>query len=140
MGRNRSMATEVEALARADLALDWAEVTRLVLRSRALDELEERELAPTGEVPYQFSSRGHELAQVLLAIHLNHPHDAAGVYYRSRPFMLAAGLTPRGTPRGGAWGGRGSPPPPAPRPTRAACLGGCGGTVHAGRGLGAGHP
>ncbi|HKZ55905.1 MAG TPA: transketolase C-terminal domain-containing protein [Anaerolineales bacterium] len=88
------MATEVQALARADLALDWAEVTRLVLRSRALDELEERELAPTGEVPYQFSSRGHELAQVLLAIHLNHPHDAAGVYYRSRPFMLAAGLTP----------------------------------------------
>src|SRR3989304_4546547 len=51
-------------------------------------------LAPAGEVPYQFSARGHELAQVLLAQHLTHPHDAATVYYRSRPFLLACGLTP----------------------------------------------
>ena len=75
-------------------ALDWGLVARHVLRSRALDELEERELAPSGEVPYQFSARGHELAQVLLALQLTHPHDAATVYYRSRPFMLTAGLTP----------------------------------------------
>jgi 2-oxoisovalerate dehydrogenase E1 component len=73
--------------------LDWREVARHVLRSRALDELEERELAPSGEVPYQFSARGHELAQVLLALRVTHPHDAATVYYRSRPFMLTAGLT-----------------------------------------------
>jgi 2-oxoisovalerate dehydrogenase E1 component len=63
------------------------------MRSRLLDELEESELAPTGEVPYQFSARGHELVQVLLAQHLTHPHDAATVYYRSRPFLLACGLT-----------------------------------------------
>ncbi len=77
----------------AGLGLTWDQVAALVLRSRALDELEEGELAPGGEVPYQFSAKGHELAQVLLALSLKHPHDAAGVYYRSRPFLLAAGLT-----------------------------------------------
>ncbi len=72
---------------------DWPRVARLLLTSRLLDELEERELAPAGRVPYQFSAKGHELSQILLALHLTHPHDAATVYYRSRPFMLAAGLT-----------------------------------------------
>ncbi|MFP3852668.1 MAG: thiamine pyrophosphate-dependent enzyme [Anaerolineales bacterium] len=72
---------------------EWRQVARLVLRSRELDELEERELAPQGEVPYQFSAKGHELAQVLLARELTHDHDAVGVYYRSRPFMLSVGLT-----------------------------------------------
>jgi len=71
----------------------FREVARLVLRSRLLDELEERELVPKGLVKYQFSAKGHELAQVLLAMHLTHPHDAAAVYYRSRPFVLAAGLS-----------------------------------------------
>ncbi len=73
-------------------SLDWDRVSRLVMLSRALDELEEAELAPSGEIPYQFSAKGHELAQVLLALGLDHPHDAAGVYYRSRPFMLGVGL------------------------------------------------
>ena len=72
---------------------DWIRVARLLLTSRLLDELEERELAPAGKVPYQFSAKGHELSQILLALQLTHPHDAATVYYRSRPFMLAAGLT-----------------------------------------------
>ena len=76
-------------------AIDWAQVARLMLTSRAIDEIEEQELAPTGKVAYQFSSKGHELAQVLLGLQLTHPHDGAGVYYRSRPFMLAAGLTPQ---------------------------------------------
>src|SRR3990172_2347495 len=74
-------------------AIDWAQVARLMLTSRAIDEIEEQELAPTGKVAYQFSSKGHELAQVLLGLQLTHPHDGAGVYYRSRPFMLAVGLT-----------------------------------------------
>ncbi len=52
-----------------------------------------RELTPQGKIKYQFSASGHELAQVLLAQVLTHPHDAATVYYRSRPFMLASGLT-----------------------------------------------
>jgi 2-oxoisovalerate dehydrogenase E1 component len=65
----------------------------LILTSRALDMLEEEELLPRGKVRYQFSARGHELAQILLGLNLDHPHDAATVYYRSRPFMLAAGLS-----------------------------------------------
>jgi 2-oxoisovalerate dehydrogenase E1 component len=73
--------------------IDWPRVARLLLTSRLLDELEERELAPAGKVPYQFSAKGHELSQILLALQLTHPHDAATVYYRSRPFMLAAGLS-----------------------------------------------
>ncbi len=74
--------------------VDWEQVARLMLTSRSIDEIEENELAPQGKVTYQFSSKGHELAQVLLGLHLTHQHDAATVYYRSRPFMLAVGLTP----------------------------------------------
>ncbi|MEX1248798.1 MAG: transketolase C-terminal domain-containing protein [Anaerolineales bacterium] len=66
-----------------------------MLTSRAIDEIEEEQLAPQGKVTYQFSSKGHELAQVLLGLQMTHGHDGATVYYRSRPFMLAAGLTPR---------------------------------------------
>src|SRR5258708_8662508 len=73
--------------------VDWPAVARLVLTSRLLDELEEQHLAPAGKIAYQFSAKGHELAQVLLALALDQPHDAAAGYYRSRPFMLAAGLT-----------------------------------------------
>lgn len=81
--------------------LDWRTVARHVLRARELDQLEERELVPgkmndpRKMIKYQFSAGGHELVQVLLAGALDHPHDAAGVYYRSRPFMLSIGLTPR---------------------------------------------
>lgn len=71
----------------------WPAVARLLLLSRAMDDLEERELVPAGKVRYQFSARGHELAQILLGLSLTHPHDGATVYYRSRPFMLAAGLS-----------------------------------------------
>ncbi len=74
---------------------DWWQVARLALTSRTIDSIEEQELAPQGKVTYQFSSKGHELAQVLLGLALSHPRDAAGVYYRSRPFMLARGLRPQ---------------------------------------------
>src|SRR5512141_2844656 len=73
--------------------IDWRAVARFVLTSRAIDQLEETELVPGGKVTYQFSARGHELAQVLLALALDQPHDAAAPYYRSRPFLLASGLT-----------------------------------------------
>ncbi len=73
---------------------DWAEVARLLLTSRALDEIEENELLPSGEVIYQFSAGGHELSQILLGLALDHPHDGVAAYYRSRPLMLALGLTP----------------------------------------------
>src|SRR3990172_7722043 len=76
-------------------SVDWELVARLMLTSRAIDEIEETQLAPQGKVTYQFSSKGHELAQVLLGLQLTHKHDAATVYYRSRPFMLSVGLTPQ---------------------------------------------
>ncbi len=72
--------------------INWPHIARLVLASRTLDEIEEQELTPKGKVAYQFSAKGHELAQALLAGHLTHPHDGATAYYRSRPFMLASGL------------------------------------------------
>ena len=73
--------------------IDWAQVARLTITSRTIDTIEENELVPAGKIAYQFSAKGHELAQVLLGLNLSHPKDAAGVYYRSRPFMLASGLT-----------------------------------------------
>jgi len=71
--------------------VDWREVARLVLTSREMDRIEEQELAPQKKVLYQFSARGHDLAQVLLGLHLK---DGDGVfgYYRSRPLLLALGV------------------------------------------------
>ncbi len=74
-------------------AFDWREVARLALTSRRIDELEEQELAPKGQVVYQFSAKGHELGQALFSQLLDRPMDGAGAYYRSRPLMLGLGLT-----------------------------------------------
>ena len=54
---------------------------------------------PERKVLYQFSARGHELAQILLGMQLTQPHDAATVYYRSRPLVLCLGVSPRGCRR-----------------------------------------
>jgi 2-oxoisovalerate dehydrogenase E1 component len=75
--------------------VDWKEVTHFALLSRSLDNLEVNQLTPQSKVKYQFSAGGHELAQIILALSLDHPHDAATVYYRSRPFALASGITPQ---------------------------------------------
>lgn len=75
--------------------IDWVKAAHFSLLSRKLDQLEVEILAPQGKIKYQFSAGGHELAQVLLAQALDHPHDAAVTYYRSRPFVLASGLTVR---------------------------------------------
>src|ERR1700751_2308857 len=72
---------------------DWRRVTSLVQASRALYEIEETRLLPERKVLYQFSARGHDLAQILLGLQLTDPHDAATVYYRSRPLMLALGVS-----------------------------------------------
>jgi 2-oxoisovalerate dehydrogenase E1 component len=76
-----------------ELPIKWGQVARYVLLSRELDLFEEQHLAPQGKVKNQFSAKGHELSQVLLAQALNHRHDAATVYYRSRPLLLACGLS-----------------------------------------------
>jgi 2-oxoisovalerate dehydrogenase E1 component len=73
--------------------VQWNQVLRTVLRSRALDELEESRLVPARKVLYQFTARGHDVTQALLGQFLTGFGDAASVYYRSRPLMLALGLT-----------------------------------------------
>ncbi|MCB0353589.1 MAG: hypothetical protein KDD64_08700 [Bdellovibrionales bacterium] len=72
---------------------DWERAVELLLISRALDELEETKLLPERKVLYQFSARGHDLAQIILGLHLTHTHDAASGYYRSRPLLLSVGLS-----------------------------------------------
>ncbi len=72
--------------------LDWPRIAYLTLLSRAIDDIEETELLKSREVLYQFSARGHDMAQIILASMLDHPGDAAGGYYRSRPLLLALGL------------------------------------------------
>jgi 2-oxoisovalerate dehydrogenase E1 component len=71
--------------------VDWRAVARLVLTSREMDRLEEEELVPAKKVLYQFSARGHDMAQVLLGLQLK-KGDAACGYYRSRPLLLALGV------------------------------------------------
>lgn len=73
-------------------AVDWQRVAHLLLLSRAMDTIEERDLVPAKLVFNQFSARGHDLAQILLGLQMAHPHDAATGYYRSRPFVLSLGL------------------------------------------------
>jgi 2-oxoisovalerate dehydrogenase E1 component len=72
---------------------DWRRVASLLLASRALDDIEETRLLPERKILYQFSARGHDLAQILLGLELSDPHDGVGVYYRSRPLMLALGVS-----------------------------------------------
>jgi 2-oxoisovalerate dehydrogenase E1 component len=80
-------------------AVDWRRVAYHALVSRALDDLEEDVNRRKASVPrehlvlYQFSARGHEVAQVILGAMLDRPHDAAGAYYRSRPLLLSLGLS-----------------------------------------------
>src|SRR5580693_4009760 len=75
-------------------ALEWRAVLRQIATSRALDDLEESTLLPERKVLYQFSARGHELTQVLLGSRLTGSRDGVGAYYRSRPLLLALGLSP----------------------------------------------
>ena len=75
-----------------DPDFDWKNVAYLVNVSRSLDELEETRLVPEKKVLYQFSARGHDMAQVLLGSQLTHKHDAICGYYRSRPILLSLGV------------------------------------------------
>ncbi|MEM9132585.1 MAG: transketolase C-terminal domain-containing protein [Actinomycetota bacterium] len=71
---------------------DWRKIAYYVQLSRAMDDREERDLVPSKEVLYQFSARGHDMAQVMLATQLTDRHDAACGYYRSRPLLLTLGV------------------------------------------------
>src|SRR5688500_16476928 len=79
--------------------LDWRRIAYNTLVSRAVDDTEEATNRNRAGVPrehlvlYQFSARGHDMAQAILGSLLDHPHDAAGAYYRSRPLLLTLGLS-----------------------------------------------
>ncbi len=92
---------------------DWRRIAYHTLVSRALDDVEEatnRNRATTPrehQVLYQFSARGHDMAQIILGSLVNGQRDGAGAYYRSRPFLLSLGLTLEdalGSPLGRAGG------------------------------------
>src|SRR3954462_6639288 len=79
----------------------WMRVLERALISRAMDDLEvTKDYRPNpdkpqeGKLKFQFGAKGHEVSQLVAAALLNHPHDAATVYYRSRPLMLGVGLSP----------------------------------------------
>ncbi len=87
-----SLTESVPAAAGAVAARDWRRVAYLVQLSRALDHLEETVLVPARQVTYQFSARGHDVAQVLLGLGLTDAHDGVFGYYRSRPLLLTLGV------------------------------------------------
>jgi 2-oxoisovalerate dehydrogenase E1 component len=76
-----------------DPDFDWRRIAYLLHISRALDGLEEKTLVPERKMFYQFSARGHDLAQILLGTQLTDKHDAICGYYRSRPILLTLGVS-----------------------------------------------
>jgi 2-oxoisovalerate dehydrogenase E1 component len=83
----------------AEPRFDWRKIAYHTLVSRAMDDVEESTNRNRTSVPkdhlvlYQFSARGHDMAQCVLASRLDHPHDGVSAYYRSRPLLLSLGLT-----------------------------------------------
>ena len=79
--------------------LDWRRIAYVTLASRALDHAEEEVNRHKATVPrdhlvlYQFSARGHDMAQAILGEMLTSRRDGAGAYYRSRPLLLSLGLS-----------------------------------------------
>ncbi|MBI2795221.1 MAG: pyruvate dehydrogenase [Gemmatimonadetes bacterium] len=95
----RSAPRGPRAAATATDRLDWRRIAYVTLASRALDDAEEevnrhKATAPRDHlVLYQFSARGHDMAQAILGAMLTGRRDAAGAYYRSRPLLLSLGLS-----------------------------------------------
>jgi 2-oxoisovalerate dehydrogenase E1 component len=83
---------QAQAGAAPDPVFDWKRIAYLVQVSRAMDRLEEERLVPERKVLYQFSARGHDMAQILLGSRLTNRRDATCGYYRSRPLLLALGV------------------------------------------------
>ena len=109
-GTAKMTSTERES---GERSLDWRRIAYPTLASRAMDDIEETTNRNRTSVPkehlvlYQFSARGHEVAQIILGSLIDNRHDAAGAYYRSRPLLLALGLTfedALGSPLGRAGG------------------------------------
>jgi 2-oxoisovalerate dehydrogenase E1 component len=96
--RSAAKAKSVPAPAPAR-SIDWRTIAYHSLVSRALDDAEETTNRNRATVPrehlvlYQFSARGHDVAQTILGSMLDHRHDGVGAYYRSRPLLLSIGLS-----------------------------------------------
>ena len=99
--------------AKPTAGFDWRGIAFNALVSRGLDNLEEETNRNRTQVPkehlvlYQFSARGHEVAQCILGSLITHPKDAVSAYYRSRPMLLSVGLSigdAAGSPLGRAGG------------------------------------
>ncbi|HXT15130.1 MAG TPA: transketolase C-terminal domain-containing protein [Gemmatimonadaceae bacterium] len=96
---SRARSTRTRKGAAPDARFDWRRIAYHALVSRALDDVEETTNKNKATVPrehlvlYQFSARGHDVAQVILGSLIDHPRDAASAYYRSRPLLLALGLS-----------------------------------------------
>lgn len=77
---------------------DWRRIAYHTLVSRALDDVEESTNKNRASIPkdhvvlYQFSARGHDMAQTILGSLLTGERDGVGAYYRSRPLLLSVGL------------------------------------------------
>jgi 2-oxoisovalerate dehydrogenase E1 component len=97
-GPQRRGSTQTRKAAGPDQRFDWRRIAYNALASRALDDTEEAtnknksSVARENLVLYQFSARGHEVAQVILGSLIDQQHDAVSAYYRSRPVLLALGL------------------------------------------------
>ncbi|MBL0937873.1 MAG: pyruvate dehydrogenase [Gemmatimonadaceae bacterium] len=92
---------------------NWRKIAYDTLVSRSLDDIEESTNRNRNSVPkehvvlYQFSARGHDMAQTILGSLMTGSRDGAGAYYRSRPMLLSVGLTIEdalGSPLGRAGG------------------------------------
>jgi len=98
-GPQRGPKARKAAATTPDSRIDWRAIAYNALVSRALDDVEETTNKNRATVPrehvvlYQFSARGHDVAQSILGSFIDHPHDAASAYYRSRPLLLSLGLS-----------------------------------------------
>jgi len=88
-----------DASSAPDARFDWRRIAYHALVSRALDDVEETTNRNRATIPrenvvlYQFSARGHDVAQVILGSLIDGRHDAASAYYRSRPLLISLGLS-----------------------------------------------
>src|SRR5215216_1517157 len=91
--REKSPARTAAAAGGVDARFDWRRIAYHALVSRALDDVEEATNRNRATVPrehvvlYQFSARGHDVAEAILGALIDRPHDAVSAYYRSRPLL-----------------------------------------------------
>jgi 2-oxoisovalerate dehydrogenase E1 component len=98
-GSRSRRSAKAQRAAAPEHRFDWRRIAYNALVSRALDDIEEATNKNKASVRredlvlYQFSARGHEVAEVILGSLIDHKHDAASAYYRSRPLLLSLGLS-----------------------------------------------